>query len=433
VTGQRRWLRLVVPYLVVLILFAITGVAYAIDEPDLADPDFLSPTSAADIGASKLADRLRQRGITIERQARTADALVSARRGDAILFITTPDLLHSYYLRMLKLMPSTTTVVLVRPADDTLARGLLPADVFHERWVTEAVAPQCQLPAATTAGRASVRRVQYEGDADQVIDRCYRSALIRTRHHATTLTLVGANEPFRNDRIDEHGNSALSTGLLADGRRVVWLDRHEAEPGPAYLDDPGLDQSPAPASLGSGKPDVDFPIGDPSPPPAAGGAAGGGSSLFDLFPASAWAVVVLAMLAAALAAAARARRLGVPVPEPLPVLVPAAETVTGRGRLYERARDRGTALAVLRTAARERLIRLLDQPPDVDQETLVAVVAAHSGWPATDVATVLEGRDPEGDAELVAEAAALESLIAAVTHIPDRQRNDIDTDREERP
>ena len=53
------------------------------------------------------------------------------------------------------------------------------------------------------------------------------------------------------------------------------------------------------------------------------------------------ALLLRLIVAAVLAAAARARRLGAPVAEPLPVLVPATETVTGRGRLYQRSRDRG--------------------------------------------------------------------------------------------
>jgi hypothetical protein len=65
-----------------------------------------------------------------------------------------------------------------------------------------------------------------------------------------------------------------------------------------------------------------------------------------------------------------ARRLGPPVPEPLPVAVPAAETVTGRGRFYERADARGAALGALQAAARHRILPLLDLPPDAAERTL---------------------------------------------------------------
>ena len=39
--------------------------------------------------------------------------------------------------------------------------------------------------------------------------------------------VVGATDPFRNDRLDEHDNSAFAAGLLAARPRLVWLDLHE--------------------------------------------------------------------------------------------------------------------------------------------------------------------------------------------------------------
>jgi hypothetical protein len=428
---RRRWLRLAVPYLVVLALIAVTAIAYLLEEPNQKNAAFLSPTSAEGIGGRTLAERLRARGITVDRFTRTSDALVAAHRGDTTLFIPAPDLLHSYYLRMLKLMPASTTVVVVRPEARTLARGYLPAGVLETRWAARAAAPTCGYPVAQAAGRAGLLRYRYEGEARQVIDRCYRSALVRVRHHATTLVLAGASDPFRNDRINELGNSTLAVGLLSGARRVVWLDVHGPEPGPRYLDRPGLDPSPAPADLGSvGSPDPDFPVADPSgahrdgrPQIGAqrrrGSGKDTGPTLFDLFPATGWTVLALALLAGLLAAVARARRLGAPVAEPLPVLVRSTETVTGRGRLYQRSRDRGAALAVLRVAARGKLARLLDQPSEVDRETLVAAVAAHTRRPVPDVDALLYGPPPEDDAGLVAAAAALDSLIAAVTRVPE--------------
>jgi hypothetical protein len=429
---RRRWLRLVVPYAIVATLVAGTAVAYALQEPDATDRAFLAPSSTADIGASTLATRLRARGITVERHTRTPDALVSAHRGRATLFVPAPDLMHTHYLRMLKLMPASTPVVLVRPSGRTLRRGRLPADSDGDAWAARAVPPACADPVATAAGPAAVLRQRYAAPLEPAAERCYGGGLLRTRHRATTLTLVGATDPFRNDRIDEHGNSALAVGLLAAAPRVVWLDVHDSERGPAIDDRPGRDESPAPASLGRGSPDPDFPVPDPDgtdpgepdprdPPPRSGGSADDESSVFDLFPAGAWAVLALALLAAVLAALARARRLGAPVPEPLPVLVPSTETVTGRGRLYQRSRDRGAALAVLRTAARDRLARLLDQATDVPDDALVAILAAHAGDDADTIHDLLHGPPPATDAELVATAAALDTLIAAVTHLPGKE------------
>jgi len=427
---NRRWLRLVIPYAIVLLLVVVSALAYTLEEPDQKDATFLSPSSTADIGASTLAARLRGRGVTVDRYTSTPAALVAAHRGDTTLFIPAPDLLHSHYLRMLKLMPASTTVVLVRPAERTLGRGRLPASVLEQHWAARVAAPACDDPVAAAAGRAAVLRSRYEGDAERVTDRCYASALLRLRFHATTLVLAGATDPFRNDRIDEHGNSALAVGLLSGARRLVWLDVHAAEPGPKYLDQPGLDPSPAPASLGRGSPDPDFPVADPAgtdpgdpeanePQRQAERGGSSGPTVYDLFPAIGWTVLVLALLAALFAALARARRLGAPVFEPLPVLVPATETVTGRGRLYQRAKDRGAALAVLRVATRTHLARLLDQPPEVDRASLVAVVATHADRPAEQVDAALYGPPPADDAQLVAAAAELDSLITAVTRVPE--------------
>jgi len=442
-----RWLRVAIPYAVVALLLTVSAIAYAWEEPDPTDAAFLSPTSGEDIGARSLADQLQARGIRIERHTRTADALVAADRGNATLFIPAPDLLHSYYLRMLKLMPASTNVVLVRPDDKTLDRGHLPAFVRKDRWATTQAEPGCGYGPAAAAGRAGVKRASYQTRPDLVVDRCYDGSLLRVRHEATTLTLVGATDPFRNDRIGEHGNATLAVSLLSTAPKVVWLDLHRNEPGPTYHDQAGLDPSPAPADLGRGSPDPDFPIPDPDgtdPGQGRGGpadqAGGDEPGLSDLFPAAAWTVLALLAVAALLAAAARARRLGAPVPEPLPVLVPATETVTGRGRLYERSRDRGAALDVLRRAARERITHAFDLPPDTGKPdprsfawrpeqaagrtVLVPALAERTGYPADEIDALLFGRAPETDEELVATAAALETLVAAVTRIPEGEPRD---------
>jgi len=427
-----RWLRVAIPYAVVALLLLVSAIAYAWEEPDPTDAAFLSPTSGEDVGAKSLADRLLARGIRIERHTRTADALVAAHRGEATLFIPGPDLLHSFYLRMLKLMPASTNVVLVRPDDKTLDRGHLPAFVRKDRWATTDAEPGCGYAPAVSAGRAGVKRAAYQTRPDVVVDRCYDGSLLRVRHEKTTLTLVGATDPFRNDRIGEHGNATLAVELLATAPTVIWLDLHRKEPGPTYHDQAGLDPSPAPADLGRGSPDPDFPIPDPDgtdPGEGRGGrpadrAGGDEPGLSDLFPAAAWTVLALLAVAALLAAAARARRLGAPVQEPLPVLVPATETVTGRGRLYERSRDRGAALSVLRRSARERVTHAFDLPPDTDRTVLVPALAERTGYPADEIDALLFGRDPETDEELVATAAALETLVAAVTRIPEGEPRD---------
>jgi len=122
----------------------------------------------------------------------------------------------------------------------------------------------------------------------------------------------------------------------------------------------------------------------------------------------------------------RARRLGPPVPEPLPVLVPAAEAVTGRGRLYERISAREASLDALRSAVISRLARVLDPMAGAAPEReltdgrgpavrrFVGQVAERAGWPEKAVRNVLYGRPPDGDEELTAAARQLDILVQAV-------------------
>ena len=425
-------------------------IAYQVESPDQADPAFLSPFSEADVGGSRLAKILTDReGVSVERVTHSSDALVSAYRGDATLFLPTPSLMHPYYLRMLKLLPASTTVVLVAPGSRELALGRLPVGVSDQRLATEVAAPGCGADAAAAAGRAGVLRVIYtksDGPYAHDLYRCYGGSLVGVRHFATELALVGASDPFRNDRIGEFGNARLAARLLSTKRRVVWLDLHRPEPRPGLITDPSATAGAgAPASLGPGTPDPDFPIAgtrDPGDQPqrdrdnATGGpddAQAPPNPLWSAFPPWSWATIVLLLAAALLLAFARGRRLGGPVAEPLPVAVPAAETVRGRGRLYQRAKARTPAITTLRAAARERLTHLLDLPPDTTDAVLADAVAARAGVPAADVLTVLTGpvagddvADP--DAELVRYATALDTLVHTVARGRARRPDERGTD-----
>ncbi|OLB75354.1 MAG: hypothetical protein AUI14_21210 [Actinobacteria bacterium 13_2_20CM_2_71_6] len=313
---SRRWLRLVIPFAVVLALLIGTGIVHMMQEPDVTDPAFLSPTSSAPIGAQRLASQLTGQGVTIDRVTKTSDALVKAYQGEVTLFVPAPSLVHAYYLRMLKLLPSSTRVVLVQPSPLTLTQGRIPVSGGGSRWATKAVVPNCGLPEAAKAGIAGVYHSFYGDAGGEETARCYGGALLGLRYADAEVLLVGATDPFRNDRIGEYGNAALATGLLAAHRRVIWLDLHRNEPAPGLIDrspDPGVG---APPSLGTGgSPDPEFPVRDPNgdhkgDPGTDGGninGGGGGSSsggqpqsppYWKLLPAWAWARLGLLGLAA---------------------------------------------------------------------------------------------------------------------------------------
>ncbi len=419
----RRRLRLAVPFAVVVMVFTITGVAHAMQQPDVTSPDFLNPGSSAAVGGRSLSDRLHARGIPVQRFDRSRAALTSAYRGDATLFIPAPSLMHPYYLRMLKLLPESTRVVLVAPSALTLQSGLIPVGTAASRWATGTAVPRCALPEAERAGRATVLGLRYGPAGEGETDRCYAGALVGLRVGGTRVLLVGASEPFRNDRISEVHNADLATGLLGTRSRVVWLDLHRPEQPPDIVDG---GSGGVPGQLSDGDPgDPDFPVGGDGPGGDGSGGSGRGDPaggnqgsrsqnpdpLWTAFPGWLWWTLALLGLAAVVGAFAAGRRFGPLVSEPLPVAVRANETVEGRGRLYRRSRDRGFALATLRRSVVLRLATALDLPPDAPRELMIRRIAARTGRATDEVENILYGAAPDSDAALVRDAAQLERLL----------------------
>jgi hypothetical protein len=398
---RRRWPRLVVPVAVVALFWALALAAHSHQQPDLRDPGTLSPTGTGPHGSSQLADRLRQQGVTVIPVTSTDAALATASRLDATIFVPTPELAGWWLLDGLRQAQGRDhRVVLVRPG--ARARDVADIVLTRSRWATRTVAPRCDLPEAVAAGAAAVYRDVYAGGE------CYGGSLIEHHLHGVDIVAVGATDPFRNDRIDEAGNATLATGLLSRHGRVIWLDVHsraEFRP-PTSLPDINL-------------PDYERPEQDRT---------NTGDPLLDSFPEQLWVGLVLLMGAGVLFAVARARRLGPPVPEPLPVLVPAAEAVLGRGRLYRRIRARGSSLAALRAAAIARLARALDPltpsperglaAPGPARDAFVAGLADRAGVAQAVVTAVLFGPEPESDDELVQSAIDVDQLVTLVIPPP---------------
>ena len=422
---RRRWHRLVIPFVVVFLILIGTGIVHAIRSVDVTDAAYLSPSSGASIGGQRLADLLTGQGVTIDRETKSSDALVRAYRGDVTLFVPAPSLMHPYYLRMLKLLPADVRVVLVSPSGLTLTNGRIPIYAAGSRWTTKVVAPGCDLPEARKAGPAETYHTRYQLD-DFATAACYSGSLVASRYAAAEVIAVGASEPFRNDRIGAYGNAALATGLLSAHHTVVWLDLHRGEPMPGLVQqtpDPGGNPA-APPSLGTGgSPDPDFPVPSkpvrPQRPSSGGGEDTQPPPIWLLLPPWVWATLGLLGLAALAFALARARRLGPPVSEPLPVAVRAAETVEGRGRLYRRAKARDVAVDTLRTGALQRIRPALGLPPDADRPTVVAAALARTGRPDWPVEDILYGAQPNDDAELVRLVTDLDTLVHALTAIPE--------------
>ncbi|KUL30968.1 DUF4350 domain-containing protein [Actinoplanes awajinensis] len=412
---KRRRLRVVVPFMVLIALVSTTLIVHATQQPDPADSDFLSPVSSAGIGSGVLAGRLGERGVTVDRQTGLTAALTELWRGGdpATLFVTTPDLADLDRLSRPGAIPPLTRVVVVAPSEESLVTSAWPLHVLGTRWTTGVAAPGCADPVASTAGPAAVNWRRYTPDTGAS---CYGDALLTVAAGGVAVTVVGSPDPFRNDRIAEHGNAALAVGLLAQTSRVVWLDLHQREVT--------LEPSPSPSSTrpepesSSSAPDArPRPTGAPqqtpgdpaAPPPVA--QPDEPNPLTEAFPAAFWATLLLVALALLALAAAAARRLGTPVAEPLLSRVPSNETMLGHARLYQRGRARGASLDLLRGAARRRLAAHLGLPVGAT----LARIAEQSGLEEDDVREVLAGVHPDNDSELIEAALAVQQLERDIT------------------
>ncbi|MFF3865650.1 DUF4350 domain-containing protein [Micromonospora sp. NPDC001898] len=428
---RRRWHRLAIPLGLAGLLITITVVTHAVDQPDPTEPGFLSPVATDADGGSRLADALRDRGVVVQRETDPLLAVL-ATAGRATLFVPAPGLLHPDTLGALRDLPGRTRLVLVDPPRQVLEAAGVPLVPAGRRWATRAVGPDaggrpCTLPEAARAGVAAAERQRYAvppGRSGAAVDRCYAGGLARVPSSVETV-VIGASDPFRNDRIDERGNRELATGLLGTTGRVVWLDLDgpaPPPPGPGGTGGPSWPADREGSGRGTG---TDGPPGggDGGPGTSGGnrgdeGSAADGqpppSPLWAAFPAWFWALLTQLALAALLLVLWRARRLGPPVAEPLPVAVRSAETVLGRARLYQRARARGPAADTLRSAALARLLPRLNLPADPPPDAVAAAVAARAGGTAAQAHDLLYGAEPTTDRELLDLARSLDLLSRTV-------------------
>ncbi|MEV6350868.1 DUF4350 domain-containing protein [Actinoplanes sp. NPDC051851] len=417
----RRWLRVAIPVVALFTLVTGTLIVHATQQPDPEGTGYLSPSSTAGTGSGTLAERLAARGVTVDRETSTAVALDVLWSGGEVptLFVTTPSLADLDRISHYGAVPAGTHVVVVAPtaADLDEASGTWPVEISGgNRWTAAAPAPGCDDPIALAAGPAAVERIHYQSAN---ATSCYRGGLVTFVFNGATVTVVGAADPFRNDRIGEHGNAALAVGLLSRTRRVVWLDVHDRETPPAYVPpsgdgdattDPYATETATPQATGTDG------TGSTGGTPGDGGTGTGTgpeaeeNPLADAFPPAVWATLALFLLFLLALAVAAARRLGAPVPEPLPSRVAGNETMLGHARLYQRARARTESLDILRAAARRRLAEHLNLPPGAG----IAAIAEHAGLVEADVQTILGGGFPENDDELVAAATAVQDLVREI-------------------
>jgi hypothetical protein len=357
----RLWLVLAMVIGVVLALYAIYQTR--------ADRGELDPDSATPGGSRALATLLRNHDVTVDEYDDISEAMSVAGEGKVTLLVPFPGLLRSRTVERLRDLPKSVRVVLVEPDPFTLEDLDLDVKIAEMEAYARVRRPTCGLPEAISAGDAEVGLTRYS--APRTATRCYDRSLVVIARGGAEIVLLGARDPLTNYRLDDHGNAALSLGLLSAHERLIWL----------------------------------LPRGPEA------GASDKRASLGDILPPWVSTAVLMLMIAGVLAALWRSRRLGPPVAEPLPVVVRSAETVEGRARLYRRARARPEAYEALRAGAFARLLPALGLGAEPDYRAVVAAVADRSGRPMAEVQAVLYGPPPADDAGLVAAADALDLIV----------------------
>ncbi|MFD6114970.1 DUF4350 domain-containing protein [Streptomyces yangpuensis] len=360
----------------------------------------LDPRSADPSGSRAVAELLKDRGVAT-RVVTTAREAAAATGPRTTLLVTDPDRLGATQRSVIRsaIDLSGGRTVLLAPGDHSLSE-LSPGVRTAGDAPDDVLAPRCDLPAATSAGRAAtggnlryttaLPGTEAESETGPGIGprtgpgatACYPSGgrptllVLPTGTTGGDTVLLGSETILLNESLAEEGNASLALQLLGSRPDLVWYMPSLADSDP---------------SAGSGDED---------------------KSLFELVPAGwSWALLQL-FVAAVLAALWRARRLGPLVTEKLPVAVRASETTEGRARLYRKAGARDRASTVLRAATRERLAALVGVPPAQahDPAALVPAVSGRLTGEPRDVTAVLFGTAPSDDAALVALADHLDAL-----------------------
>lgn len=274
---------------------------------------------------------------------------------EATVVLPFPDAMSTQDLQLLK----GHRVVAFDPSDDSLkALGTSLRSVGQEAVAVRAAG--CELPAARRAGRVRLGGTSYSRTS------CYAGTLAVSG----TLVVLGSADFLTNEHLAQDGNAALALNLIG-GSRVLWVT------------------------------------------PAAG--SGQDRGLLSLLPR--WVGPALLQLAIAVVVLGlwRARRLGRVVTEPLPVVVRAAETIEGRGRLYQVTRSRDRAAEELRQASCDAAARRLALGAAPDPSSLVSASAARLGRSPSDVQALLYGPVPIDDDALVRLADALSRFDSEVS------------------
>lgn len=328
----------------------------------------------SDRGHSAIAQLLRDEGIRVDDQQRYDSLRARTDARTTVVVSNSTTLSRRIWQAIVAVRPAR--IVVIGPVSGLENRLRLPvrATQTASPGVTD---PVCDDPIATRAGAITVpgSAMGWQGGEGTS---CYPSPA--GGHLVVEFSVDGVPVTFMprvstNELLAAQGNASLAMQLLGRDPTTVWYHPDSS---------------------------------DSSLPPIGGTSSDDGPTWPTLLPAGWPHAVVLGCLAVVVVAIWRGRRLGPVLTEELPSVVPAAETVEGHGRLYERLRARDTAAAHLRRSTINRLSRLMGRADDT--EVLAQALAERTSRPYDEIRRALAGPIPTTDEELVTMKHTLDAL-----------------------
>lgn len=353
--------------IVVLGGLLVIAATLSLTRPDASRGTRLGAEDSSPGGSRAVVQVLRDRGVDVQ-IATDYDAAreLLARGGSTLLLADENRYLNAE--RVERLLGEADRSVLVEPG--FLVLDALFPDVTMAGTLGEQTASACTRATSISGGnayRGTPADTGCFGDPDT-------GYLLLTPAGGRT-ALLGASAILQNESIADHENAAFALGLLGSTPRLVWY-----QPTTADLEVTG----------------------------------GAGVSAAEATPAWLTSVLGLILLTALGAMAWRGRRFGALVAEDLPVIVPAAETMRGRARLYQSLGARERALDALRIGTIDRIASALGLPRHATVTEVSAAAADRLGRPRAEIHAILFDTLPRGERDLMAGSAALSALEAAI-------------------
>lgn len=331
----------------------------------------LSPLNPHPNGAMAVVEILRKNGVEVS-VVHSQYAVRQSTLNDSTLVVADTDQLS--YEKWQELLQLRGAIVLLSgPNTDSRILDAQPVRAHSsdkKDAATEILPAECTDPHAQAAKTLTGIRFVFDGEGCFADKYGVAYQVRRNVSPGTTVSQVSDGYFLSNQHLAKEGNAALALRLLGQSSHVVWYM--------PSLSDPSSFSKPAGAS-GMQPPWLN------------------------------WAYIYAVIIAGALAAW-RGRRLGPVVVERMPVVVPATETVRGRGLLYLKAKDHAHAAAKLRAGAARRYRKALGLNRSASAAAFLNALQADSGLDRNYLSNLFYGPAPTTDAELVQLAQALRQV-----------------------